>query len=81
MMDKCTRATPFPVTAARVKLSPFSRKRGRTPGESMRLVREKLKALERGEPIGFTYKASLKSMGLVPRSSGKFQLGAKYCGV
>lgn len=47
----------------------------------MRLVREKLKALKRREPIGFTYKASLKSMGLVRRSSGKFQLGAKYCGV
>ena len=78
-MVKCTRTTPFPITAARVRMSPFSRKRGRTARESMELVRETLGALQKKQPIGFTYLASLKSMGLVPRATGKYQLGPKYC--
>lgn len=38
-----------------------------------------LRAYRNGEPIGFTREASLKSMGKIRRSNGKYELGAKHC--
>ena len=75
----CSRDVPYPIDAARLRLSPFA-PHGRLQ-DSIRLVRVKLKALKAGKSIGFTYVASLKSMGLVPRTNGEYRLGRKYCGV
>ena len=36
------------------------------------------KKMRQGKAIGFTAKASLKSMGRIARSSGCYELGSKY---
>jgi len=59
----------YPIVLERVLLSPFP---------SIQKVKETLVKYKKGESIGFTYLASLRSMGLVPRSDGTFRLGAKY---
>lgn len=59
----------YPIVLERVLRSPFS---------SVEKVKETLVKYKKGESIGFTYLASLRSMGLVPRSDGTFRLGAKY---
>lgn len=42
-------------------------------------VRHYLKVYKKDHrSVGFTITSSLKSMGLVPRSDGKFRLGEKY---
>ena len=63
------RTRPFLLQTKRVKKSPF-----RTTVKAKRA----LSASRRGAPIGFTARSSLKSMGLIPRSSGCFELGGKY---
>lgn len=67
--------TPFPIKASRVNISPF---RG-----NISAVREAIRIYnKKGQSgIGFTKTSSLKSMGLVPRSSGLYVLGDKYIGV
>lgn len=40
--------------------------------------KEMLDRYKNGLSIGFTWKSSLKSKGLIPRSSGKYLLGSKY---
>jgi hypothetical protein len=40
--------------------------------------KQMLKRYKKGISIGFTGIASLKSKGLIPRSSGKYILGKKY---
>jgi hypothetical protein len=60
---------PFPINAKRVRKSPFKN------------IAKTLKAkrnFQKGKPIGFTKRSSLKSMGLIPRSSGLYELGSKY---
>lgn len=37
-----------------------------------------LRKYKRGQPIGFTAKASLKAKGLLPRSNGTRRVSAKY---
>jgi hypothetical protein len=60
---------PFPINAKRVRKSPFKN------------IAKTLKAkrnFQKGKSIGFTKRSSLKSMGLIPRSSGLYELGSKY---
>lgn len=67
--------SPFPIKDSRVKISPF---RG-----DVSAVREAIRLYKKGgqSAIGFTKTSSLKSMGLVPRSSGLYVLGDKYVSV
>ena len=72
-MKACSRMAtstkPFPINAKRVRKSPFKN------------IAKTLKAkrnFQKGKSIGFTKRSSLKSMGLIPRSSGLYELGAKY---
>ena len=60
---------PYGFNTRKVKQSPF-----RT------LIRAKktYKNYKNGRAVGFTARSSLKSMGLVPRSSGCYVLGSKY---
>lgn len=60
---------PYPITAERVAKSPI---------KTVARAREVLKKYKDGEKIGFTLTSSLKSMGLIPRSNGMYQLGDKY---
>ena len=68
-MKPSCKKTPYPITEDRVRKSPFKN------------VSQTLKArknFKKGKSIGFTRKASLKSMGLIPRSNGCYVLGNKY---
>ncbi len=38
-----------------------------------------LRLHKQGKSIGFTMRSSLKAKGLIPRSSGKKIISAKYC--
>lgn len=64
------RKHPYGWNTRKVAKSPF---RG-----NMRRARNTLKAYRAGKSIGFTARSSLKSMGMLPRSSGCFILGNKY---
>lgn len=66
---------PYPIVDARVRKSPFM-KVHTDVDEAKRHVRRLL--LKKGGEIGFTYKSSLKSMGLLKRADGKYKLGEKY---
>jgi hypothetical protein len=44
----------------------------------MERARRTLKAYKAGQSIGFTALSSLKSMGVLPRVSGCYELGKKY---
>ena len=70
-MQGC-RKKPYGWNTRNVAKSPF---RG-----NMRRARATLKAHRAGKSVGFTARSSLKSMGLVPRSSGCYILGNKYQG-
>ena len=76
--SQCVRDRPYPVLSRRVAISAFRRKYA-TLKEAVKEVRETLTRYRAGESIGFTRVASLKSMGLIPRSNGGFELGRKYC--
>jgi hypothetical protein len=62
---------PFAVNEKRVRKSPF-----KTIAKTLKAKRMYLQ----GKRIGFTMRSSLKSMGLIPRSSGLYVLGPKYEG-
>ena len=64
------RTKPYGLNTRKVAKSPF---RGNT-----RRARATLKAHRAGKSVGFTARSSLKSMGLLPRSSGCYELGNKY---
>lgn len=63
---------PFPIIQERVEKSPF---------KNTKTLKNVLMRYKAGETIGFTYISSLKSMGLIPRSNGDYQLGEKYATV
>ena len=63
------RLKPFPYNNRRTRRSPF---------RSTAAARKTEKAYKEGKRIGFTARSSLKSMGRIPRSSGCYELGAKY---
>lgn len=67
---KMIRSSPFPLNERFVKMSAF---RG-----NMKTVRSALCDWKKGVSIGFTREQSLKSMGLIPRRHGGYELGNKY---
>jgi hypothetical protein len=69
---------PYPIKDARVRISPFMKRKNQTIKEAKKVIREKEKAYQSGENIGFTYTSSLKSMGRIPRLDGTYTLGTKY---
>jgi hypothetical protein len=65
---KCKK-TPYPSSEEHLRKSPF---------KNMATTLKALKHFKKGKSIGFTRRASLKSMGLLPRSNGCYVLGNKY---
>jgi guanylate kinase len=63
------RSKPFPWNKARVKKSPF---------KTMKQAKTTYASWKAGNVIGSTATSSLKSMGKIPRVSGKYELGEKY---
>ena len=63
------RSKPFPWNKNRVKNSPF---------KTMKKAQATYDSWKKGNPIGFSANSSLKSMGKIPRASGKYELGEKY---
>jgi len=61
---------------SRIEISPFAK--GRNVAEATKLAKQKEREYTSGKDIGFSYTSSLKSMGRIPRSNGKYVLGAKY---
>jgi hypothetical protein len=55
-----------------------SRKVSRSPFRKLKTARNAYNRWSKKQPIGFTATSSLKSMGKIPRSSGCYELGAKY---
>lgn len=66
--NKC-RNKPFKQSQNAAKISPF---------RSLNSVKQSLKKFKQKKPIGFTPTSSLRSMGLIPRSSGCYEVGDKY---
>jgi hypothetical protein len=60
---------PFPINGSRVRKSPL-----KTPTKTKKALSD----YKKGKSIGFTYVSSLKAMGLLPRSNGKYEISAKY---
>jgi hypothetical protein len=61
---------PFAINKKRASMSPM---------KTVNRVTRAKKNFEKGTPsLGFTKVSSLKSMGLIPRSSGCYMLGNKY---
>jgi hypothetical protein len=68
--NKNIKNKPFSIEIERIKISPF---------KDLNSVKNTLKKWKKNKKsIGFTFKSSLKSMGLIPRTSGKYELGNKY---
>jgi hypothetical protein len=63
------RSKPFPWNKNRVKKSPF---------KTMKKAQATYDLWKKGKAIGFSANSSLKSMGKIPRASGKYELGEKY---
>ena len=55
-----------------------TRKVARSPFRTMNTAKKAYNRYTRKQPIGFTATSSLKSMGIIPRASGCYELGAKY---
>lgn len=66
---KSGKTRPYKLSSRRVKKSPF---------RTLASARKTLKAYRAGRKIGFTQKSSLRSMGLIKRSDGRYALGTKY---
>jgi len=58
-------------------IMPFRVARAR-PFETAQAVREALHSFHAGKSIGFTRKASLVAMGLLPRADGLYRVSEKY---
>lgn len=65
------RSKPFPYNDKWIRYSPFS------SIQSAKNV-ENLYLLHGDKSIGFSQLSSLKSMGRIPRSHGKYEVGQKY---
>jgi hypothetical protein len=69
-------------TCRKIQYGWNSRKVAKSPFRgNMRRARATLKNHRAGKSVGFTARSSLKSMGLLPRSSGCYELGNKYRGL
>ena len=60
---------PYAISSKRVNKSPF---------KNIATLKKTLKTYKSGKKIGYTQKSSLRSMGLIKRSNGKYQLSDKY---
>lgn len=63
------------------KKRPFgwkTRRVARSRFKTLRKAKNVESAYRAGLSVGFTAKSSLKSMGRIPRSTGCYELGAKY---
>lgn len=60
---------PFAISEKRVKKSPF---------RTIKTLKKTLSRFRKGLKIGYSQKSSLRSMGLIPRSTGAYKLGNKY---
>ena len=70
--DVC-RKKPYPWSNKSIRKSPFrTRKMPRKEAEKAE------RNFRQGKSIGFTARASLKSMGRIPRANGCYILGKKY---
>jgi hypothetical protein len=54
------------------------KKVAKSPMKTLILVLSTEKKFRKGQPIGFTFVSSLKSMGRIPRANGCYTLGNKY---
>lgn len=63
-------STPYSIQGYRVERA--------RPFKTVQDVKEALKNYRTGASIGFTRKASLVAMGLLPRSDGTYRLSPKY---
>jgi len=69
-VKKTTSNLPFKISEKFAKLSPM---------KTVEKVKLRLKQYKKDpSSVGFTIKASLKSMGLIKRSDGTYRLGEKY---
>jgi len=55
-----------------------TRKIKHSPFGTLSRTKKTYKNYKNGKSVGFTARSSLKSMGLIPRSSGCYVLGTKY---
>jgi hypothetical protein len=69
MKGMTCKKSPYPISETRVRKSPFKK---------MAATMKARANFKKGKSIGFTRRASLKSMGLLPRSDGCYVLGNKY---
>lgn len=69
MGNPICKTRPYGVNTRKVKRSPF---------RTVSRTKKTYKNYKNGKAVGFTARSSLKSMGLVPRSSGCYVLGEKY---
>ena len=69
MQSMTCKKKPFGWTTRRVARSRF---------KTLRKAKNVESAYRAGLSVGFTAKSSLKSMGRIPRSTGCYELGAKY---
>jgi hypothetical protein len=60
---------PYGLSPERIRKSPF---------KSPLKAKQALNDYKKGKSIGFTYVSSLKAMGLLPRTNGKFIISKKY---
>jgi hypothetical protein len=61
------------------KKQPWNTRRvSRSPFRTLARAKQTLKNYKNRKSIGFTATSSLKSMGIIPRSSGCYILGSKY---
>lgn len=68
-MTPLCRTHPYPITENRSKRSPL---------KTRKAAKQALTDHKKGKSIGFTRRSSLKSMGILPRSNGCYELGPKY---
>jgi len=64
------RSTPYAIQTRRVAMA--------RPFRSVDEVKKALEKYDKGESIGFSRKASLVAMGLLPRADGFFRVSEKY---
>ena len=65
-------------TCKKKRYSWNTRKVSRSPFKTLNRAKDAERAFWKNQPLGFTARSSLKSMGIVPRFTGCYELGSKY---
>jgi len=68
-MNRTCKVKKFKWKQSSIKKSPF---------RTMKRAKNAFNKFKSGKSIGFTATSSLKSMGIIPRSSGCYEIGNKY---